>query len=224
MTQPEALKKNEPLLWSPGTGTDVWQMFCSAINGDLKTIKQLLKKDPSLVRCSYEYRTPLYFAVRENQLDVAAFLLDEGANPIWAIWGSDDCTLHNIAHDRGFTDMEKLLEQTLAAKYGISPGGEAIPAAIREHNIKPLKDKLDASPELLHSGDALGNRPIHWAVMTRQIDVIDEDQGHSGTTAEGRTGFQRLLGEVSLNHVGIILGTEMSRIARSNKDWHRSPP
>ena len=51
--------------------------------------------------------------------------------------------------------------------------------------------------------------------------MIDEDQGRSGTTAEGRLGFQRLLAEVSLNHVGIILGTEMSRLARSNKDWHQ---
>src|SRR5438477_7962140 len=75
MIQPEALKKKEPLLWSPGMGTDVWQMFCAAITGDIGAIKRLLKKDPSLLRCQYEYRAPLYFAVRENQLDAAAFLL-----------------------------------------------------------------------------------------------------------------------------------------------------
>lgn len=33
MIQPEALKKNEPLFWSPGLGTDLWQMFCAAIHG-----------------------------------------------------------------------------------------------------------------------------------------------------------------------------------------------
>lgn len=54
-----------------------------------------------------------------------------------------------------------------------------------------------------------------------RIEVIDEDQGHSGASAEGRSGFQRLLTEVSLNHVGIILGIELSRLARSNKDWHQ---
>jgi len=54
-----------------------------------------------------------------------------------------------------------------------------------------------------------------------RIEVIDEDQGHSGTTAEGRLGFQRLLAEVGLDHVGIILGIELSRLARSNKDWHQ---
>lgn len=54
-----------------------------------------------------------------------------------------------------------------------------------------------------------------------QVDVIDEDQGHSGATTEVRDGFKRLLSEVSLDHVGIILGIELSRLARSNKDWHQ---
>ena len=43
---------------------------------------------------------------------------------------------------------------------------------------------------------------------------------HSGSSAEGRTGFQRLLAEVSSDRVGLILGLEMSRLARSCKDWH----
>lgn len=54
-----------------------------------------------------------------------------------------------------------------------------------------------------------------------RILVIDEDQGHSGRTAEGRLGFQRLIAEVGLDHVGLVLGIEMSRLARSNKDWHQ---
>ena len=53
------------------------------------------------------------------------------------------------------------------------------------------------------------------------MTVIDDDQGQSGQSAEGRLGFQRLLAEVSLDHVGIIFGLEMSRLARSNKDWHQ---
>ncbi|MFV2066969.1 MAG: recombinase family protein [Pirellulales bacterium] len=54
-----------------------------------------------------------------------------------------------------------------------------------------------------------------------RVEVIDEDQAQSGSTAEGREGFQRLLAEVGLDHVGIILGLELSRLARSNKDWHQ---
>jgi len=51
--------------------------------------------------------------------------------------------------------------------------------------------------------------------------IIDDDVGKSGTTAAGRAGFERLVTEVSLGHVGLILGLEMSRLARSNVDWQR---
>lgn len=51
--------------------------------------------------------------------------------------------------------------------------------------------------------------------------TIDDDLGKSGSSVEGRIGFQRLVTEVGLNHVGLILGVEMSRLARSSKDWHQ---
>jgi DNA invertase Pin-like site-specific DNA recombinase len=54
-----------------------------------------------------------------------------------------------------------------------------------------------------------------------RIAVIDDDLGRSGASAEGRPGFQRLVAEVGLDHVGIILGIEMSRLARSCRDWHQ---
>jgi DNA invertase Pin-like site-specific DNA recombinase len=51
--------------------------------------------------------------------------------------------------------------------------------------------------------------------------VIDEDLGQSAATAVTRAGFQRLLSEVALDHVGVIVGIEMSRLARSCKDWYQ---
>jgi DNA invertase Pin-like site-specific DNA recombinase len=53
-----------------------------------------------------------------------------------------------------------------------------------------------------------------------RVLVIDEDQGRSGRTSEQRTGFQRLLTEVTLDHVGLVLGLELSRLSRSSKDWY----
>jgi DNA invertase Pin-like site-specific DNA recombinase len=53
-----------------------------------------------------------------------------------------------------------------------------------------------------------------------RILVIDEDQGRSGRTAAQRPGFQRLLAEVTLDHVGLVLGLELSRLSRSSKDWY----
>ena len=67
----------------------------------------------------------------------------------------------------------------------------------------------------------LRRRAIALGWAADRVIVIDEDQGHTGETAEGRLGFQRLLAEISLDHVGIVLGVEMSRLARSCKDWHQ---
>jgi DNA invertase Pin-like site-specific DNA recombinase len=60
---------------------------------------------------------------------------------------------------------------------------------------------------------------LGWAPA--RVLVIDEDLGKSGRSAEGRPGFQRLVAEVSLNHVGLVLGVEMSRLARSCRDWYQ---
>ncbi len=59
---------------------------------------------------------------------------------------------------------------------------------------------------------------LGWA--EDRVVVIDDDLGKSAATAEGRVGFQRLIAEVTVDHVGIIFGIEMSRLARSCKDWY----
>ena len=53
------------------------------------------------------------------------------------------------------------------------------------------------------------------------IEVIDCDLGQSGASTVDRLGFQRLTADVSLGRVGIVLGLEVSRLARNNSDWHR---
>lgn len=68
---------------------------------------------------------------------------------------------------------------------------------------------------------ALRRRAIEWGWSPDRVLVIDQDLGRSGASAEGRLGFQQLLAEVSLDHVGLVLGIEMSRLARSCKDWHQ---
>src|SRR5438094_4620928 len=51
--------------------------------------------------------------------------------------------------------------------------------------------------------------------------IIDQDQGHSGASTAGRDGFQALIAEVGLGHVGAVLSLEVSRLARSCSDWYR---
>jgi hypothetical protein len=51
--------------------------------------------------------------------------------------------------------------------------------------------------------------------------VIDDDLGVSAATADSRKGFARLVTEVTMGRVGVVLGIEMSRLARSGRDWHQ---
>jgi DNA invertase Pin-like site-specific DNA recombinase len=68
---------------------------------------------------------------------------------------------------------------------------------------------------------ALRQRAVALGWPADQVVVVDDDLGQSGASAEGREGFQRLVAEVGMGHAGIVLGLEVSRLARNSADWHR---
>jgi DNA invertase Pin-like site-specific DNA recombinase len=68
---------------------------------------------------------------------------------------------------------------------------------------------------------ALRQRAVALGWEVERIVVIDTDQGQSGASAADREGFQRLVAEVGMGRAGIVLGLEVSRLARNNADWHR---
>ena len=68
---------------------------------------------------------------------------------------------------------------------------------------------------------ALRQRANALGWPAEQIVVIDSDLGQSGASAVDREGFQRLMMEVSMGRAGIVLGLEVSRLARNSTDWHR---
>jgi DNA invertase Pin-like site-specific DNA recombinase len=67
----------------------------------------------------------------------------------------------------------------------------------------------------------LADRACRLGWRQEQILVIDDDLGRSAASALDRPGFQRLVAEVGLGHVGLVLGIEVSRLARSCRDWHQ---
>jgi DNA invertase Pin-like site-specific DNA recombinase len=77
------------------------------------------------------------------------------------------------------------------------------------------------NPESTAVQYSLARRAVAYGWEETRVLTIDDDLGKSGRTVEGRLGFQRLLAEVGLNHVGMVLGIEMSRLARSCKDWYQ---
>src|SRR5579864_7335204 len=88
---------------------------------------------------------------------------------------------------------------------------------VRQSTLRQVHENCESTArqyDLKRRAQALG-----W--MSEQIVVIDEDLGLSGATAADRNGFQRLVAEVGLGHVGVVMGLEVSRLARSSTDWHR---
>ncbi len=88
---------------------------------------------------------------------------------------------------------------------------------VRQSSTRQVEENIESTQmqyQLVDRATALG-----WP--RDRVDVIDDDLGVSGRSIEGRIGFQRLLAEVSLEHVGLVLGIEMSRLARSCRDWHQ---
>jgi DNA invertase Pin-like site-specific DNA recombinase len=88
---------------------------------------------------------------------------------------------------------------------------------VRQSSLQQVHDHRESTArqyDLKRRAQALG-----WP--TEHIVVIDEDLGLSGASAVERSGFQRLVAEVGLGRVGLVMGLEVSRLARNSSDWHR---
>jgi DNA invertase Pin-like site-specific DNA recombinase len=88
---------------------------------------------------------------------------------------------------------------------------------VRQSSTRQVRENIE-STQMQYD---LVNRARAYGWPGEQIEVVDDDLGVSGRSLEGRKGFQRLLAEISLGHVGIVLGIEMSRLARNCRDWHQ---
>ncbi len=86
---------------------------------------------------------------------------------------------------------------------------QSTPTQITEHT-----ESLERQYELAERAQGLG-----WAI--HQVVVIDSDLGRSGADASAREGFQELVASVGLGGVGVVLGIEVSRLARNNADWYQ---
>jgi hypothetical protein len=88
---------------------------------------------------------------------------------------------------------------------------------VRQSTARQVQDHQESTR--LQYGLAERAVALGWA--RSRVLVIDEDLGHSASGVDARPGFQRLVSEVGLDHVGIVLGIEMSRLARSGREWHQ---
>ena len=107
---------------------------------------------------------------------------------------------------------------------------ETAPSKVRPTHLKRdafLYVRQSTLHQLVHNTEstqrqyALSQRAVALGWSLDQIHVIDCDLGQSGASAADRAGFQQLVTEVSLGQAGIVLGLEVSRLARNSTDWHR---
>ena len=88
---------------------------------------------------------------------------------------------------------------------------------IRQSSMRQVLENVESTKRQY----ALRSRAISLGWHEDQIIVIDSDQGESGASASWREGFQRLVTDVGMGHAGIVMGLEVSRLARNSADWHR---
>src|ERR1700722_16087032 len=105
----------------------------------------------------------------------------------------------------------------LASKVTAAHLGRDAYVYVRQSTLTQMREhteSLERQYELASRAQRLGWPP-------QQVVVIDEDLGRSGADATAREGFKHLVAEVGLGKVGIILGIEVSRLARNNADWYQ---
>ena len=88
---------------------------------------------------------------------------------------------------------------------------------IRQSSMRQVIENVESTKRQY----ALRGRATVLGWRDDQIIVIDGDQGESGASASWREGFQRLVSDVGMGRAGIVMGLEVSRLARNNADWHR---
>ena len=88
---------------------------------------------------------------------------------------------------------------------------------VRQSTLKQVYENTESTKRQY----ALRERAVALGWPDDHVVVIDDDLGKSGASSDNRLGFQRLVSEVGLGHAGIVLGLEVSRLARNSTDWHR---
>jgi DNA invertase Pin-like site-specific DNA recombinase len=109
------------------------------------------------------------------------------------------------------------MSQTTSSKVGAAHLSRTAYLYVRQSTLRQVINNTESAERQY----ALRQRAVALGWPAEQITVIDSDQGQSGASAADREGFQRLVADVGLGKAGIVLGLEVSRLARNNADWHR---
>ena len=187
-------------------GETIWQVLNAARDGDTEGLRALLEEDPSLAGAEFWYTPPLHFAVREGHLHAVRLLLDAGADIFHRSLYAQE-TLLEIALARGHHDVADLLRDELGRRASSGGTRHAIHEAVAGGDIATVEHLVAGQADLVDRGDALGRRPLHYAVEAGRGDLVDrlldlgadvDAVGFSSDDRLGGTGFRPV--ELALWH------------------------
>lgn len=155
-------------------GYDAWALFEAAALGDVPKAKTLLAKDARLVNAQFWYQFPIHLAVYAGRAEIVKLLLDHGADPGQSIYTYNSWNkLLACARDRGDRPVGTLLQRAMHKRFHYTPDFEPLKVAIVARDSRKIGAILRRQPELAQASDALGNNPLHWSVLTRQLDLVE---------------------------------------------------
>ena len=193
LRRPAELVAGELAWTSHWRGEDIWQVLIAARDGDVERLRALLDRDPSLVHAGFWYTSPLHFAVREGHLEAARLLVEAGADIFHrTLYGQE--TLLQVAVDRGHEAVANHLREALGRRVSSDGTRRAIHDAVATGEPAMIERRLAAQPECANQGDALGRRPLHYAVEAGRADLVDllldggADVDASGFSSDDRLG------------------------------------
>jgi ankyrin repeat protein len=168
-------------------------MIAAASAGDVPALQSLLNRKPELGRPTNDYQQPIHFAARAGHLDAVRLLLNAGADPEWN--SSHDVSLIEMARERGYEEIARLLEQARDLR-GRSPVEiEPIDRALAGSDVETIRllvnqgatcdltiaaalgdrDRilalLDPDPASIASQRSSGRRPLHTAIEFGHVAI-----------------------------------------------------
>ncbi|MBV9989268.1 MAG: ankyrin repeat domain-containing protein [Chitinophagaceae bacterium] len=163
MIQPPELKQTLPAKLTNGamsTTTAVWEILLASFNGDLESVQKLAADCPELLYAQYNYAPPIHFAVREGHVQLVKYLLDHGAHdPAYRFYPFQE-SLQTVANDRGYTEIENLLDEYVADTsrhrskgdngeilYNRSPEQIEFEKAVSNNDLSKTKQLLEHHPD-----------------------------------------------------------------------------
>jgi hypothetical protein len=132
-----------------------------------------LAKDRRLANAQYWYQFPIHLGVFTGNAEVVKLLLDHGADPGQSIYTYNSWDkLLLCSQERAYRQIESLLQRAMQRRFNYAPEFTVLKEAIIARDPRKVSSVLRRQPNLVAAADALGNNPLHWCVLTRQLDLL----------------------------------------------------